>query len=64
MKKRYFKKWIDILLIHITLIAFIIIVSVEHDSILIDLIIKITCIIILYVNSFLLSKYSRILKEK
>lgn len=62
MKKRYFKKWIDYSLIIITVMLFIIIASLEHESIIIDSLIKITSLLLIIINSKLLKKYSKIMK--
>lgn len=64
MKKRYFKKWIDRLLINITALLFMFIMVIEFESIIFDFIIKITALLIISINCLLLKKYSRILEEK
>ena len=64
MKKRYFKRWIDIILINMTALLFMFIMVIEFESITIDFIIKITALLLILINTKLLKKYSRILKEK
>lgn len=64
MKKRYFKRWIDILLINMTALLFMFITVIEYNSIIIDFIIKIISLLLIIINTKLLKKYSRILEEK
>lgn len=64
MKKRYFKRWIDIILINMTALLFMFITVIELNSIIIDFIIKMTALLLIIINSKLLKKYSRILKEQ
>lgn len=64
MKKRYFKRWIDIILINMTALLFMFITVIEFNSIIIDFIIKMTALLLILINTKLLKKYSRILKEK
>lgn len=62
MKKRYLKKWVEVVIIFIQVILFIILGS-DCDDLKIFSVSKIIVLIIFVINSKILFKYSRLVGE-
>ena len=60
MKKKMFKKWIQNVLIYVSLICFML-MSAESDNLMLDVITKLALMGILLINTYLLKKHSNLL---
>lgn len=58
MKKRYLKRWVEYLIVTVQLILFMI-MGAESDNLKVFIFSKIIALILFYLNSLILLKYSR-----